>query len=89
MGTGRVCRLNHRGRRRVEWPYDQAVGGFAEPDYAIGKTHVWKSPRKLVEGAEAALDASLTANLNIVSRKSAVPVVDTGQPFLQADGIRE
>ena len=37
----------------VEWLYDQAVGGFAEPDCADGRAHVWKSPHKLVGGSKS------------------------------------
>ena len=38
----------------VEWLYDQAVGGFAEPDCADGRAHVWKSPHNLLAEARAA-----------------------------------
>jgi hypothetical protein len=53
----------HRGREEfvaftildeneVEWVFDQAIGGFAEPDCAEGHAHEWKSPHELVGGDE-------------------------------------
>jgi len=37
----------------VEWLYDQAVAGFAEPDCADGRAHVWKAPHELVGGSKS------------------------------------
>ena len=35
----------------VSWYYDQAVGGFSEPECVNGKPHDWKSPYSLVGGS--------------------------------------